>query len=76
MISAVDVERETYYATVGYVGKIGDFSWSILEFPAGCSVTIHVHKKEFKKKIATRAKWVNVPQIIADYINKQQKEMN
>ena len=73
MVSAVDIERVTHYATVGFVGEIGGFRWSILELPAGCSVT--VYNGDSKKKIATRAKWQNIPQIVADFINKKQKEI-
>lgn len=72
MVSAVDIERSTIKGIVGFHGSIGKFDWSIHEYRDGCEVRIQTEPgPQNCKKIAKRAKWQNVPQIIADYINKE-----
>lgn len=75
MVSAVDIERATRKGTQSFVGAIDGFDWSITESKSGyCEVRVqhggpgpdncHV--------IAKKAMWVSTPQIIANYINKEQ----
>lgn len=73
MVSAVDVERVTHKGIVEFHGAIGKFDWSIHEYRNGCEVRIQTGPgPQNCKTIAKRAKWQNVPQIIADHINKEQ----
>ena len=81
MISAVDVERATETDCGTYRGTFNGFSWDISESWSqdGAHYKIGVSRigvRGSRRIVATRAKWQNAAQIIADYINKQPKEMN
>lgn len=71
-LSATDIERATYKGIIDFHGTIGKFDWSIHEHHSGCEVRIQTAPgPQNCKTIAKRAKWQNVPQIIADHINKE-----
>ena len=82
MVSAVDVERATSTDIVGvYRGGLDGFCWDISEIWSSCGAhykigVSRVGVRGSRKSIATRARWQNAAQIIADYINNQQKEMS
>lgn len=76
MPSAVDIERATRKGTLCFVGAIDGFEWSIRESKSGlCEVRVQDGNPgpEHCKTIAKKAMWVNIPQLIADYINKKTK---
>lgn len=75
MVKAVDIERATLNGSVSLVGDLHGFWWRItdLQSEGGTRCRISVGRLESKgdtKIIATKAKWQNAAQIIADHINK------
>ena len=75
MVSAVDIERATRKGTLSFVGAIDGFDWSITESKSGyCEVRVQHGGpgSENCRIIAKKAMWVYTPQIIANYINKEQ----
>ena len=54
MVDAETIKNATHYGTVGYVGKLGDISWAILELPSGCIANVYIHKKGVNQKVAER----------------------
>lgn len=75
MVSAVDIERATRNGTQSFVGAIDGFDWSITESKSGyCEVRVQHGgpDQENCRIIAKKAMWVYTPQIIANYINKEQ----
>lgn len=75
MATAVDIERATRKGTIGFVGCLDGYDWSIREKKSGrCEVRIQ-HSgpgPENCRIIAKNVMWVYTPQIIANYINKEQ----
>lgn len=69
MVNEDEIKQNTHYGTVGFIGQHKEFSWSILEFKKGCIITIYIHKKGIKEKIAENEKLENSYKIIADWIN-------
>lgn len=79
MITATDIERATEKQVDAFRGNLGEFSWDISESwsQGGPHYKIGVSRtgvRGSRKTVATRANWQNAAQIIADYINKKQKE--
>lgn len=75
VVRAVDIERATRKGTQSFVGAIDGFDWSITESKSGCCEVRIQHGDSGPKNchvIAKKAKWVYTPQIIANYINKEQ----
>ena len=75
MVSAVDIERATRNGTQSFVGAFDGFDWSITESKSGyCEVRVQHGGPgpENCRIIAKKAMWVSTPQIIANYINKEQ----
>ena len=76
MVSATEIERATSTDIMGvYRGVLDGFCWDISESWSsyGSHYKIGVSRigvRGSRKTIATRARWQNAAQIIADYINK------
>jgi len=77
-LTGTDIERATRKGTVGFVGSLDGYDWTILESKSGrCDIRVHHGGPgpENCHVIAKKAMWVYTPQIIADFINKTQTEM-
>lgn len=77
MVRATEIERATREAAIGFTGATGGFDWSVKENKSGlCEVRIQQGGQGPKNctTIAKKAKWINVPQIIANHINKVLKK--
>lgn len=77
MVTATDIERSTCQGTQGLVGAVDGYDWSIRESRSGrCEVRV-CHGEPgngYTCFIVRRVFWVNVPQVIANYINNGEKK--
>lgn len=80
MVQSSEIEKATKKDAGAFRGNLGGFSWDISESwtQGGAHYKIGVSRigvRGSRKTVATRANWKNVAQIIAEYINKQEKEV-